>query len=240
MNTAALFVVFVAGVAIAIVLIAFWQLPRRIATRIAIGLAFWLAYVVVLSWSGVIADPAMRPPGIVFVVGPVIVFVLLAVARSEVAREIALAVPVWLLVGVESYRVGVELFLHRLWHEGLVPRMLTFDGANVDIWIGASAPIAAWLCTCGRKGLYVAVAWNMFGLLALANVIVRSALTSPGPLHVLDAEVVNRAIGTFPYTLIAGFLAPLAVTLHILALRALAARLADTTIRKGILNDKLC
>ena len=70
----------------------------------------------------------------------------------------------------------------------------------------------AWLSTRGRGGLYAALAWNVIGLLALANVVVRSALTSPGPLHLLDTEVVNRAIGTFPYTLIAGFLAPLAVT----------------------------
>ena len=75
---------------------------------------------------------------------------------------------------------------------------------------------------------------RVVGLIALANVIVRSALTSPGPLHLLDAEVVNRAIGTFPYTFIAGFLAPLAVTLHVLALRSISARLALPAIRERL------
>lgn len=234
MTTAALFLAFVAGVALAVLLIAFWRLPRRTATRVAIGLPLWLSYVGALSWSGVIADPTIRPPAIFFVVGPVIVFILFAVVRARVAQRIAIAVSLWLLIGFETFRIGVELFLHRLWGEGLVPRMLTYDGANIDIWIGASAPIVAWLSTRGRGGLYAALAWNVIGLLALANVVVRSALTSPGPLHLLDTEVVNRAIGTFPYTLIAGFLAPLAVTLHVLALRAVAARLAPTSIPKGI------
>ena len=50
----------------------------------------------------------------------------------------------------------------------------------------------------------------------------------------LDTEVANGAVGTFPYTFIAGFLAPLAATLHALALRAIAARLATINIPKGL------
>ena len=222
MNTQTLFLGFVAGLALAIVLVASWRLPRRTATVATIGLAVWLAYVGVLSRSGLIADPALRPPAILYVVGPVILFVMFGVIRSGLAGRVALAVPLWLLIGLQGYRVGVELFLHQLWHEGVVPRMLTFEGANVDIWIGASAPIVAWLATSGRGGRRIATAWSVAGLLALANVIVRSALTAPGPLHLLATETANRAIGTFPYTYIAGFLAPLAVTLHVLALRALA------------------
>ena len=232
--TAALFLVFVVGVALAVIAAAAWRLPRRTTAGVAVGLMLWLGYVGVLSWSGVIADVARRPPAILAVAGPEIVSIVLAVARSRAAGRIAVAVPLELLIGFESFRIGVELFLHRLWAEGLLPRMLTYEGANVDIWIGASAPVAAWIATRGRGGLYAALAWNVAGLIALADIIVRSALTAPGPLRMLDAEVANRAIGTFPYTLIAGFLAPLAVTLHVLALRAVAARLAAPAVLKGL------
>ena len=116
-----------------------------------------------------------------------------------------------------------------LWIAGLVPRMLTFSGANVDIYIGASAALIAWISTRGRAGMKVAFAWNGLGLLALANVVVRSVLTAPGPLHRLHTEVPNRMLGTFPYLFIPGFFVPLAIVLHLLAIRAIVSRLHPHT-----------
>lgn len=60
----------------------------------------------------------------------------------------------------------------------------------------------------------------MIGLLSLANVAVRSVLTAPGPLNLVHTEVPNLAFGNFPFGLIPGFMAPLALALHVLALRA--------------------
>jgi len=74
-------------------------------------------------------------------------------------------------------------------------------------------------------GLRLALAWTVLGLLALANVAVRSALTAPGPLNLIHAEVPNLALGTFPFMFIPGFFAPLAVVLHVLAIRSLRVRL---------------
>jgi len=49
------------------------------------------------------------------------------------------------------------LFLHQLYGEGIVPRMLTYEGANVDIIIGLTAPLAAWASTRGKIGLRLAL-----------------------------------------------------------------------------------
>jgi hypothetical protein len=48
-------------------------------------------------------------------------------------------------------------------------------------------------------------------------------LTAPGPMQLIASEVPNTGMGFFPFTYIPGFMAPLAIMLHILALRALAA-----------------
>ena len=122
----------------------------------------------------------------------------------------------------QTFRIGVELCFHELWMEGLVPKMLTFEGANVDIFVGLSAPLAAWIATKGTTGLRIALLWTILGLLALANVATRAVLTAPCPLNIIHAEVPNLSIGTFPFVDIAGFFAPLAVALHILAIRAIA------------------
>jgi hypothetical protein len=103
--------------------------------------------------------------------------------------------------------------------------MLTFKGANVDIYIGASAPLIAWLSTQGRLGMRLALAWNVLGLLALTNVVIRAVLTAPGPFNLIHAEVPNLMMGTFPFFLIPGFFVPLAVTLQVLAIQAIRSRL---------------
>lgn len=223
--TAALFLGFLAVVAAAVLMLAGRYLPRGTAAAIWVGLPAWLLYVGLLGYFGVVRNAALRPPGIAFILGPVALFVVLFAARAAGGGRIALAVPLWLLLGLQGYRVGVELFLHRLWLDGLAPRMLTFEGANVDVLIGVSAPLIAWLSTRGRPGLRLALAWTVLGLLALANVAVRSALTAPGPLNLIHAEVPNLALGTFPFMFIPGFFAPLAVVLHVLAIRSLRVRL---------------
>ena len=223
--TAALFLGFLAVVAMAVLGQAGRYLPRGTAAGIRIGLPAWLLYVGLLGYFGVVRNAALRPPGVAFILVPAVFFIVLFVARSAGGRRIALAIPLWVLLGFQGYRVGVELFLHRLWLDGLAPKMLTFEGANVDILIGVSAPVIAWLFTQGRPGLRLALAWNVLGLLALANVAVRSALTAPGPLNLIHAEVPNLALGTFPFMFIPGFFAPLAVVLHVLAIRSLRSRL---------------
>jgi hypothetical protein len=127
-----------------------------------------------------------------------------------------------IILGTQYFRIGVELFLHQLWLDGLVPKMLTFEGANVDIYVGVSALLIAWLSTRGRAGVRFGLAWNALGLLSLANVVIRAVLTAPGPFDLIRAEVPNRMIGTFPFLFIPGFFVPLAVVLHLVAIRAIS------------------
>ena len=220
--TTTLFLGYLVLIAGMVVVVAFRYLARRTAWRIAIGLLGWLLYVGALGALGVLRNAALKPPGSAFVLLPVASFLVLVAIRSPAAARVALAIPLPLLIGGQVFRVGVELFFHQLWIDGLVPRMLTFEGANVDIFIGLSAPLAAWIVTRGVAGLRVALAWNILGLLALGNVATRAILSAPGPLNIIHAEIPNLSIGTFPFVYIAAFFAPLAVTIHILTIRALA------------------
>lgn len=227
--TARLFIAFLILVAAGVVGSGLYCLLRRTALRVAAGLAIWLAYVGALGYVGVLSDASLRPPGIAYVLFPVFVFVGFALVRSAGGLKVALALPLPLLLGAQSFRIGVELLLHQLWLDGVVPKMLTFEGANVDIFIGVSAPLIAWISTQGKIGMRLAFGWSVLGLLALANVAIRSAMTAPGPFNMLHAEVPNMAVSTFPFFYIPAFFAPLAVALHVLAMRALRAKLRIAT-----------
>ena len=191
------------------------------------ALSLWLLYVGVIGYLGVTRNTAMRPPGAAFLFIPVVLFLIFFILRARPlgGPNRASAFPLWILLGAQCFRIIVELFIHQLWKEGIVPKMLTFEGANVDIYIGAAAPLVAWLATRGGWGLRLAFVWNVLGLLALANVVVRAVATTPGPLNLIHAEVPNLMFGTFPFMFIPGFFVPLAVVLHVLAIRAVSGRL---------------
>jgi hypothetical protein len=235
-----LFLGFLAFLVAAIEAASFRYLERSTARMLLGGLLLWLTYVGSLSYLGVIRNPTLRPPGIAYILLPVTVFVFLGVVRSDLARRFASAVPLWLLIGFQCYRIGVELLLHRLWRDGLVPQMLTYRGANFDILIGLSAPVIAWLSLKGKAGLGLAFVWNILGLVALANIATRSLLTSPGPMHMLHTEVANLAFGRFPYTFVPGFFAPFAVILHVLALRSLRVKMAHLRHSRATTTMNVC
>jgi hypothetical protein len=223
--TAQLFLTYLAFVVVAVIGVSAAYLPRRTTFVIITGLAIWLVYVGLFSSLGYMRDPSLRPPGILWVIGPLVLFVVVVV-RSNIGARVAAAIPLWLILGFESFRIGVELLMHRLWEDGLMPKLLTYEGGNVDMFFGLSAPIIAWIAVTGRLGLRLAMGWNVLGLLSLASAAASSVLT--GPLKLISAEVPNVAMGIFPYTFIPGFLAPLAVTFHVLAIRAIAARQQNT------------
>jgi hypothetical protein len=68
--------------------------------------------------------------------------------------------------------------------------------------------------------------------------VIRAVLTAPGPFNLIHAEVPNLMMGTFPYLFIPGFFLPLAVVLHVLAIRAINSRLRTAT-SDAVLNDAL-
>jgi len=196
----------------------------RIAGVITAALFGWFLYVGWIGYFGLLQNITMRPPGATFLLLPVVALIVIFIWRicSPAGERAALAIPLWILVGTQCFREVVELFLHELWQAGLIPKMLTFAGANLDIYVGASAPLLAWLAARAKAGIRVALIWNVLGLLVLANVVLRAVFTTPGPLNLIRAEVPDLMIGTFPFMFIPGFFVPLAVVLHVLALRQIS------------------
>ena len=178
----------------------------------------WLLYAGVMGYAGIIAWK--MPPGLAFLLVPVMLFLVTFLMRHPGVRAFAQRVPAELLLGLQGFRVFVELGFHELYGLHLVPRMLTFQGANFDIVVGLTAPVVAWLYASGRIHATAVRVWSFVGIAILTNTIVRAVLTVPGPLNVFQTEVPNIALGIFPFSYIPGFLAPLALCLHVLLLRS--------------------
>jgi hypothetical protein len=226
-----LFLTFVAAVVFALVAATLRYVPKTYRTPFIIGVAAWVVYAAGLGAAGILANGALRPPGMVYVFIPTIALLAFN-ARSPAGLRIATSIPIALLIGAESMRIIVELFLDRLWHAGQLPTMMTFHGANFDILIGASAPIVAVLYARNRLDPRIAVVWNVLGLASLANVIGRNVLSSPA-LHLIATDVPRNAIGTFPYSFIPAFIVPLALALHVAAIRSLLVEIRTANVRNA-------
>jgi hypothetical protein len=110
--TAALFLGFLGMMAVIVVAIVARYLHLRTAWGVLAGLSVWFIYTGLLGYFGVVKNTTMRPPGITFIVVPVIFFLILFIARFSADAGVALSFPLWILLGIQCFRIGVELFLH--------------------------------------------------------------------------------------------------------------------------------
>ena len=120
---------YLAGVSIIIAALTARYLRERLRALL-IGLSLWLLYVGLMSYSGLVSNTALRPPGIVYVALPAVLFVLVVFAFSRAGARMASAFSLWVVIGMQTFRIGVELLLHRLYLDGLAPRIVTYQGGK--------------------------------------------------------------------------------------------------------------
>jgi hypothetical protein len=230
---AQVFAVYSGLVAIVMAVVLLQRAPRATALIGIAVLAALLAYVGLLAQLGLLTASSHGPPAMALLAGPPSALVLL-IALSPAGRALARSLSLPLILALQSLRIGVELTLLALAQARLVPHLLTLAGGNIEILIGLTAPLATWTATRGSMGERIALLWNVVGLASLANVGARAALTMPGAVNLLHAEVPNLAMATVPYSYIPGFMAPLALLLHALAFRAPAAETAHRRARCAV------
>ncbi|MFT3712286.1 MAG: hypothetical protein QM817_31965 [Archangium sp.] len=189
---------------------------RALAVRVMVVTAAWLALTALVSRAGFFESWA--PPRIVVL--PLITLgTMFFVARTQTARTLFAATPMQLVVLLQSFRIAVELTLFALWKAGHAPQQVTFEGRNFDVFVGLAAPVVAWLIARNRLSSAAIVAWNALGLAVLFNTIVTVLTSVPGPLHGEWPGAPFSELGAWPIVWLPGFLAPLAIALHVTSIR---------------------
>jgi hypothetical protein len=190
----------------------------RFGLAVAGGLSLWLLFTAALARSGALAAWDARPPRLPLV--PLSAFgAFLALNQTGAARALFAATPRHLVLGVQVFRVPVELVLYGLFAAGRAPVQITFEGRNFDILVGLTAPLAAWLARSGRGSPRLLAGWNLLGLGVLANTIFTVVTSTPGPQHLAWPGEPFTAIAAWPMVWLPAFLAPLAIALHVVSLQ---------------------
>lgn len=179
----------------------------------------WVAAVSLASLSGAM-NPAMRPPVVFVVMLAGILTLGVMIARSETGRRFARGLPLAWLVGFQAFRLPLELAMQRAHTEGLMPIQMSYSGQNFDIVTGATALVLGLVMAVREVPRSVVQAWNVLGLVLLANILGVAMLSTPVFAY-FGPDRLNVFVMRMPYTLLPAVMVLAAWAGHLIVFRAL-------------------
>ncbi len=201
----------------------FGQRQRRLTIRLAAGALVAFVASAAAATSGWLQrmDP---PPSMALMIATVLA-VAFALGLSRFGRSAADNVRLSSQVAFQSFRLPLELVMHRAAELGIMPEELSYSGYNFDIVTGAGAVALAFAMAAGLavpRG--VLWAWNLWGCWCLAVIVFVAIAGSPMVRFFGDAPPhVNTWVLFVPYVWLPVVLVTAAIFGHIVLSRALLA-----------------
>ena len=221
--------------------LAFFYLFYRATNKrrsLAIIVVFLLALQALMSLSGFLMSTDHFPPRFLLVVLPSFSLIILAFLTKS-GRKMMDEWDMETFAYLHGLRVLVEVVLLYLFMASLLPKSMTFEGRNFDIFSGITAPFIGYfgwrLRKISRLGLII---WNFVCLLLVLQVFGTGALSIPGKLQVLSFEKPNFAVLLFPYVWLPGVIVPMVILGHFAALKQLLSKKIFYSKRRSFRNRR--
>lgn len=174
------------------------------------------------AYTGVLTRFDVFPPPMLIMIVTILAGSL-GLGLSPMGRDLAAHTPLLALVGLQSFRLPLELAMHRAAEQGIMPVQLSYSGYNYDIVTGIGA---AAFCMAGLSGLPLrrglVWAWNVWGIGCLAAIFVIALATSP-MIRAFgdDTDQLNTWVLFMPYVWLPVVLVSTAIFSHVLITRRL-------------------
>ena len=184
-----------------------------------LGLLFWHLFILVLSSTDLLKSYEFPPRFALAFIIPSFIFTGVFLYRNRKQQWIN-SIPEHWIIYFQSFRILVETLFFFSLAEGILNAQVTIEGYNFDMLFAFTAPLIAFLVytkkVLSRK---IVLYWNYLGLAVLASVIFLfiSSIYKP-EIFGSSSPLVPLEAFTYPYILVAGFLMPVAVFLHILSI----------------------
>ena len=102
---------------------------------------------------------------------------------------------------------------------------MTYEGRNFDIVTGVTGLVLGlWLLRSKAVPRGLVLAWNVLGLVLLANIVIVAILSTPVSFRRFVESPPHTLPSTFPYIWLPSFLVQVALASHLLVFRALRRR----------------
>lgn len=199
-------------------------------TLIAVCLvAVWLGVSALVAKSGLLLQfNRMPPPFVLLAVS--FTFATTVLGLSSLGTRLVKGAGIAWLMAFQGFRIPVELWLHRLYQEGVIPVQMTYSGRNFDIVsgiLGLALGLWAMKAEPPRWAIWL---FNLVGLGLLINIVTVAILSSPIPFRQFFNEPANTFVAYWPYVWLPAFLVQAAWFGHLLVFRWLR-------LRKHLINN---
>lgn len=198
----------------------FFAAPKSRSHWIIIGLGVWMLLQAFLAYSG-FYKVHFTPPRFIAMALPPALFIAGLFATSS-GRAFIDRLNVAKLTILHTIRIAVEIVLYFLFMAKAIPEIMTFEGRNLDIVAGLTAPLVYYYSFV-KKVLPASslMLWNLTCLGLLLNIVVLAVLSAPSPFQKLAFEQPNVAIAHFPYVWLPSVVVPIVLFSHLIVIRHL-------------------
>ena len=222
MATLPLYISLVFGLTVLATLYLFYRASNRSATFLALA-GGWIVIQSAISLSGFYTIANTTPPRFSLLLLPPLIMTvtLFSTARGQ---QFINNLHLKTLTLLHLIRVPVEVVLYWLFLQKTIPELMTFEGRNLDILSGLSAPIIYYFYFVAHKpSKSVLIGWNVICLGLLVNIVTNAVLSLPGVFQQFAFDQPNIAILYFPFVFLPCLLVPLVLFSHLAALKQLLA-----------------
>jgi hypothetical protein len=192
---------------------------KRKKIMLVSGLLLWHMYIFIMASSGVLETFELPPRFPLLIIFPVFLFTGIFLYKNKNNAWIN-QLSLKTLTYVQVFRVAVEIIFVFSISAGILHKNVTIEGYNFDMVFAVTAPILAVL-VFNKKMIKekIILWWNYLGLAVLASVIFVFITSTYFPnIYASEASLLSIEFTKYPYILVAGFLMPLAVFLHVLSI----------------------
>jgi hypothetical protein len=182
------------------------------------GLIFWQVYVYIIANSGVLDNFDFPPRFALFLIVPLFIFTGIFIYRNRNNNWISNIPEHWLMF-YQSFRILIESIFVLSVAQGILNKEVTIEGYNYDMIFGYTALIMGYLAYKKLVPKKVFIIWNYLGLAVIASIIFLFLASIFNPqLFGSETMILPEASVKYPYVLVAGFLMPSAVFIHVLSI----------------------
>ncbi|MGE3151187.1 MAG: hypothetical protein AB7G48_01050 [Nitrospiraceae bacterium] len=204
---------------LAILSVLFVNRSRSLWMIVALMVA-WTTLTAALALSGTLNRFDLRQPWIPILVLTQLTFVVWLAWFSSWSGLLT-QIPQFTLVGLQCFRIPVELLLAALATRRMLAMEMTYYGRNFDVLAGVTAIIVAvWINRHGEKPVrLIVLTWNLLGLSLVSAVLAQGMLSVPYPFQLLHLSVPTFIVAQFPVVWLVTVLVPIAYLLHFVSIR---------------------
>ena len=192
--------------------------PNKIFLAIT---GLWMLLQSVLALNGFFTVSTALPPRITLVVLPPLIAVVLMLTTRK-GKTFADSLDTKQLTLLHSVRIVIEMILFWLFVHKAMPELMTFEGRNMDMISGLSAPLVYYFGYVRKKlSNGFLLAWNFACLIILAFTVTNAILSMPTPFQQYAFDQPTRAVLYFPFIWLPGVVVPLVYASHLVTIRQL-------------------